>query len=72
MSAMPLLMPAVERDVSRDASLMWILMASAHVRCPTMGEHEALSLLVQLMVGVLSHQAAMCTCLSQMRCANMM
>ena len=56
-SAMVLSTPAMDNNVSGEASLMWIRIARALVRCPVIGEQEALSLLVQLMVGVLSHQA---------------
>ena len=56
MSTMVLLMPAMDNDVSGEASLTWMHIASALVRRPVIGEWEALSLLVQLTVGVLSHQ----------------
>ena len=55
-SAMVLLTPAMDNDVSGEASLMWMHIARALVRCPAIGEWEALSLFIQLTVGVLSHQ----------------
>ena len=71
-SAIVLLTPAMDREVSGDASLTWMHMASARVRWPVIGEHDALSLLVQLTVGVLSHHAATCTCHRGMRCSRLM
>ena len=67
-SAMVLSMPAMDNDVSGDASLMWMRMAKALVRRPAMGERVALSLFVQLTVGVLLHQAATWTCQSGASC----
>ena len=58
-SAMVLLTPAMDNDVRGEASFTWTRMAGALVRRPAIGDREALSLFVQLMVGVLSHQAAM-------------
>ena len=72
MLAMVLLTPVMDRDVSGDASLTWMHIARAHVRQPAIGEHDALSLLVQLMVGVLSHQAVMWMCHSGVICSRMM
>ena len=57
-SAMVLSMPAMDNEVSGDASLTWMCIAKALVRQPAMGERVARSLFVQLTVGVLSHQAA--------------
>ena len=72
MSAMVLSTHAMDRDVSGDALLTWMHMARSHMRQPAIvGEHEALSLLVQLMVGVLLHQAVTWTCHSRARCSRM-
>ena len=71
-SAIVLSTPAMDREVSRDTSLTWMHMVSARMRWPVIGEHDALSLLVQLTVGVLSHHAAMCTCHRGMRCSRLM
>ena len=49
---------------------MWMGMAKALVRRPAMGERVALSLFVQLTVGVLSHQVAMWTCRSGASCSR--
>ena len=70
-SAMVLSRPAMDNKVSGDASLTWMCMAKALVRWPAMGEWVALSLFVQLMVGVLSHQVAMWMCQSGMSCLRM-
>ena len=70
-SAIVLLTPAIDRDVSRDASLTWMRIARACVRWPAIGERDTLSLLVQLTVGVLSHQAVMWTCHSGTRCSRL-
>ena len=69
--AMVLLMPAMDNKVSGDASLTWMRIAKALVRWPAMGERVALSLFVQLMVGVLSHQVAMWMCRSGASCLRM-
>ena len=69
-SAMVLLTPAMESEVSGEAWLMWIRIASARVSRPAMGEREALSLFVQLTVGVLSHQAATWMCRSGASCSS--
>ena len=54
-SAMVLSTPAMDKEVSGEALFMWIHIARALVRHPVIREWEALSLFVQLMVGVLSH-----------------
>ena len=54
--AMVLSTPAMEREVSWEAWLTWIHITKARVSRPVMGEREALSLFIQLTVGVLSHQ----------------
>ena len=69
-SAMVLSTPAMDNEVRGDASLTWVCIAKALVRQPVMGEREALSLFVQLMVGVLSHQAATWTWRSGARCSR--
>ena len=69
-SAMMLLMPAMDNEVSGDASLTWMHIAKALVRRPAMGERVALSLFVQLMVGVLSDQAVMWMCWSGVSCSR--
>ena len=71
-SAIVLLIPAMDREVSRDTSLTWMCMASTCVRQPAIGECDALSLLVQLTVGVLSHHAATCSCHRGTRCSRLM
>ena len=58
-SAMVLSIPAMDNDVRWEASFTWMHMARALVRQPAIGDQEVLSLFVQLMVGVLSHQVAM-------------
>ena len=55
-SAMVLLTPTMDNSMSGEASLMWMHIARALIRRPVIGEWEALSLFVQLTVGVLSHQ----------------
>ena len=69
-SAMVLSTPAMDNEVRGDASLMWMRIAKALVRRPAMGEREALSLFVQLTVGMLSHQAATWTWRSGVRCSR--
>ena len=46
-------------------------MSRACVRRPAMGDQDALSLFVQLTVGVLSHQVATWMCQRVARCSNM-
>ena len=72
MSAIVLLTPAMDREVSGDALLTWMCMVSACMRRPAIGECDVLSLLVQLTVGVLSHHAATCTCCRGTRCSRLM
>ena len=55
--AMVLLTPAMDNDVSGEASLTCMCIARALVRNPAIREREALSLFIQLTMGVLSHQA---------------
>ena len=69
-SAMVLSTPAMDTEMSGDASLAWILKAKARVRRPAMAERDELNLLVQLTVGVLSHQAATWTGFSDTRCSS--
>ena len=69
-SAILLLMPAMEWEMSRDASLMCMHMARAHISHPAIGEWDALSLFVQLTVGVLSHQVATWMCCRVARCSR--
>ena len=69
--AMVLSMPAMDNEVRGDASLTWMHIAKALVRRPAMGEWEALSLFIQLTVGVLSHQVATWTCRSGVSCSRM-
>ena len=61
-SAMMLSTPVMDKEVSGEASFTCIRMAKALVRHPATGEQEALSLFVQLTVGVLSHHVVTCTC----------
>ena len=42
-SAMVLLTPVMDNNVSGEASLMWMHIARALVRCPVIREQEALS-----------------------------
>lgn len=70
MSAMVLWVPAMETEMSGDASFVWIRMANARVRRPATREREERSLLVQLTVGVLSHQAATCVCRRGATCSS--
>ena len=58
-SAMVLSIPAMDNDVRGEASFTWIRIARALVWRPVIRDREALSLFVQLTVGVLSHQVAM-------------
>ena len=69
-SAILLSMPSMEWEMSGDALLMCMHMARACVSCPAMGEQDALSLFIQLMVGVLSHQAATWMCCRVTRCSR--
>ena len=68
--AMVLSMPVMGSDVSGEASLTCMHITSALVRRPAMGEQEVLSLLVQLLVGVLLHQAATWIWCSGARCSR--
>jgi hypothetical protein len=69
-SAIVFCVPAMDTDISGDASLAWSRMASARVSRPATLEREELSLLVQLTVGVLSHQAATWTYWSDTKCSR--
>ena len=70
MSASLLLMPAMEWEMSGDASFTCMHMASAHVSHPVMGERDVLSLFVHATVGVLSHQAMTWMCRRVARCSR--
>ena len=70
MSAIRLSIPAIETETSGEASFSWMRSANARVRRPAMSDRDELSLFVQLTVGVLSHQAATCTCFSVTRCSR--
>jgi hypothetical protein len=71
-SAIVLSVPAMETDIRGEASLAWSRMASARVSRPATLDRDELSLLVQLTVGVLSHQAATWTWRSDTRCSRTM
>jgi hypothetical protein len=70
MSAMRFSTPAMDTEISGEASLAWMRMARARVSRPGMRDLGELSLFVQHTVGVLSHHAATWTCLRSTRCSS--
>ena len=69
-SAIRFLTPAMDTEMSGEASLAWMRIAKARVSRLAMVDLDELSLFVQLTVGVLSHHAATWTCFSATKCSS--
>jgi len=67
MSAMTFSVPAMDTVINGDASFTWMWRDRARMSRAATHDLDELSLFAQLTVGVLSHHAATCTCLSSVR-----